>query len=509
MRVAAATSLRAAHPRVCGENISSRASIWSVCGSSPRVRGKPHGGERGDPRRGLIPACAGKTGSPRPACRHPRAHPRVCGENFICFAADVWAKGSSPRVRGKLEHVLRVTRHVGLIPACAGKAPGALWTRVLTPAHPRVCGENLPKGATSTSRDGSSPRVRGKLHLLRCRRVGEGLIPARAGKTRARPPRDAPCWAHPRVCGESPWRTMDTCSHAGSSPRVRGKLAEGGDEHVEGRLIPACAGKTSTRGAARRPCRAHPRVCGENTGEYAVTFPRPGSSPRVRGKRRIRRGLGRGVRLIPARAGKTSSRTRFPTAGRAHPRVCGENHGASSSEGVLQGSSPRVRGKPIRHRPPPARRRLIPACAGKTLGQHPCVALRPAHPRVCGENLTAENAVIPGEGSSPRVRGKRDHGLLRRGPPGLIPARAGKTSGGRAARRGGSAHPRACGENAVVVAYNKSEAGSSPRVRGKHLRGENVRLSNGSSPRVRGKPRFRVRNRLRPRLIPARAGKTP
>ena len=50
-----------------------------------------------------------------------------------------------------------------------------------------------------------------------------------------------------------------------------------------------------------------------------------------------------------------------------------------------------------------------------------------AHPRACGENLTALTAELAMFGSSPRVRGKRGLDLDVNGSDGLIPARAGKT----------------------------------------------------------------------------------
>ena len=50
----------------------------------------------------------------------------------------------------------------------------------------------------------------------------------------------------------------------------------------------------------------------------------------------------------------------------AHPRACGENKEATKTAFILPGSSPRVRGKPIRIRPAGAKHGLIPARAGKT-----------------------------------------------------------------------------------------------------------------------------------------------
>ena len=172
---------------------------------------------------------------------------------------------------------------------------------------------------------------------------------------------------------------------------------------------------------------AHPRVCGENPAAEIITAFGGGSSPRVRGKQTVRAAPFGVARLIPACAGKTTPRRKTPPALTAHPRVCGENNVRAREFSVVEGSSPRVRGKP-----PPLydcvlSMRLIPACAGKTRAEawHD-VAFR-AHPRVCGENALTKGLTSPAAGSSPRVRGKRLTGLLQVIQGGLIPACAGKT----------------------------------------------------------------------------------
>ena len=71
---------------------------------------------------------------------------------------------------------------------------------------------------------------------------------------------------------------------------------------------------------------------------------------------------------------------------------------------------------------------------------------------------------------------------------GLIPACAGKTSGGVMGVRPLRAHPRVCGENGIK-----------PKLHGQ---------CRGSSPRVRGKLMVEAREPLLPGLIPACAGKT-
>ena len=233
-----------AHPRVCGENWRRTSSPASTIGSSPRVRGKRAGsGWRGGPR-GLIPACAGKT-STRPSAEAYRgAHPRVCGENIAPTLDDITVAGSSPRVRGKPGWTRQLAALSGLIPACAGKTA---WWAVKTrrsPAHPRVCGENLPKALPIISAAGSSPRVRGKRVWKAEPEEELGLIPACAGKTNSWFGRGVHRRAHPRVCGENVSPAAPSRSGAGSSPRVRGKRDTVMVSFQLHGLIPACAGKT-------------------------------------------------------------------------------------------------------------------------------------------------------------------------------------------------------------------------------------------------------------------------
>ena len=197
--------------------------------------------------------------------------------------------------------------------------------RGLRSAHPRVCGENRsPRIDVSTVR-GSSPRVRGKPGLSFFNSGEYWLIPACAGKTFLPSPEDHQTWAHPRVCGENQLVLHAIILSCGSSPRVRGKrrLSEVRDG-ISG-LIPACAGKTIVAARKASARRAHPRVCGENLECLLATIECLGSSPRVRGKRCTPIPDGRSAGLIPACAGKTRRRCARARARWAHPRVCGEN----------------------------------------------------------------------------------------------------------------------------------------------------------------------------------------
>ena len=273
-------------------------------------------------------------------------HPRVCGEHLWCSREGIDSRGSSPRVRGTLEPD-RPADHVrGIIPACAGNTSAWLTTTRWFRDHPRVCGEHKPCPEGEDPKKGSSPRVRGTLVRAHPRRLVGGIIPACAGNTSASIRFCADRWDHPRVCGEHRRAGLRPRADGGSSPRVRGTLAA----------------LTARDDAAVD----HPRVCGEHRPHDGhVDWP-TGSSPRVRGTRRRRAGPRGRLGIIPACAGNTATTCPYTTACRDHPRVCGEHCQNPSHLPCGSGSSPRVRGTPVR----------MPSC----------VSFSVDHPRVCGEH---------------------------------------------------------------------------------------------------------------------------
>ena len=155
----------------------------SLQGSSPRGRGKPLILELMLEAVRLIPAWAGKTPATRSLHHWARAHPRVGGENVRVASTHIHAFGSSPRGRGK-PHARRSPRdRRRLIPAWAGKTPKLAQKPFLTPAHPRVGGENRVGPGVGRGNHGSSPRGRGKRRHRQTVNAADGLIPAWAGKT--------------------------------------------------------------------------------------------------------------------------------------------------------------------------------------------------------------------------------------------------------------------------------------------------------------------------------------
>ena len=173
-------------------------------------------------------------------------------------------KGSSPLTRGKLSTFILAVWDNGLIPAHAGKTPGAGSRMRACRAHPRSRGENSELRACLRRVRGSSPLTRGKRNGRDGGSRRTGLIPAHAGKTFVPVPSIVGSEAHPRSRGENVGGDPQELPDLGSSPLTRGK-----QEHVRGfhavpGLIPAHAGKTRVCPRRRRPCRAHPRSRGEN-----------------------------------------------------------------------------------------------------------------------------------------------------------------------------------------------------------------------------------------------------
>ena len=235
---------RTAHPRSRGENLNQSTTEPTASGSSPLTRGK-HGCGRGwRVRRRLIPAHAGKTfRSSFSVCRGA-AHPRSRGENRVIGSPLAILHGSSPLTRGKLKRVGVTLARDRLIPAHAGKTASWRWPSLPVKAHPRSRGENTTSRGSRPRRSGSSPLTRGKRPLRNVKSLQGRLIPAHAGKTLPIQRRSNPPGAHPRSRGENSGAASKAWVAGGSSPLTRGKLATVLDNQLWIGLIPAHAGKT-------------------------------------------------------------------------------------------------------------------------------------------------------------------------------------------------------------------------------------------------------------------------
>ena len=153
-----------------------------------------------------------------------------------------------------------------------------------------------------------------------------------------------------------------------------------------------------------------------------------GSPPHARGRRDLlcRSHHGRGI--TPACAGKTRPTPRTSHTGWDHPRMRGEDAKQMSPVKRACGSPPHARGRPRHRRHLLRKRRITPACAGKTLVVVDVAAARDHHPRMRGEDSVNSQVVRVREGSPPHARGRLTHCRTSRRIGRITPACAGKTS---------------------------------------------------------------------------------
>ena len=175
---------------------------------------------------------------------------------------------------------------------------------------------------------GSSPLARGLRVVLELVVDGIGIIPARAGFTQYITSFLGLYSDHPRSRGVYPASPQGRAERAGSSPLARGLHGIDRSQSPTLRIIPARAGFTVTLAPQGPWAPDHPR----SRGVYVSAFPPAtafrGSSPLARGLRRVPPGLLDESRIIPARAGFTTTTTRVTR--RDHPR----SRGVYSSTGA-------------------------------------------------------------------------------------------------------------------------------------------------------------------------------
>ena len=211
--------------------------------------------------------------------------------------------------------------------------------------HPREYGENRVIGDKKTSKDGSSPRIRGESgRLYRTTPV----------------PMD-----HPREYGENLHWTLKDFLGEGSSPRIRGEFDDEALENQGVRIIPANTGRMCMSFMSPHAPPDHPREYGENAGFRSDTIPLKGSSPRIRGEFIVSYRVRFAGGIIPANTGRILAKKKTPSLTWDHPREYGENLTNSPLMTSPRGSSPRIRGECVGTRLTAGERGIIPANTGR------------------------------------------------------------------------------------------------------------------------------------------------
>ena len=458
------------HPRACGENASESTSTGKFRGSPPRMRGKPALRHFALKSHRITPAHAGKTDAHVLDTERPADHPRACGENAFLVSLLYSSHGSPPRMRGKPPRPDSLRGAHRITPAHAGKTFSIIFATCFNADHPRACGENVNVLAHLAPKLGSPPRMRGKLCRLRSLPRNPRITPAHAGKTFRSPSRAHAATDHPRACGENLDACLLGCREAGSPPRMRGKRADSAKIGALERITPAHAGKTPSAIFTYSFFPDHPRACGENISQRQTVLKVNGSPPRMRGKP-----IGLFIqsyqsRITPAHAGKTRCARNLHCRRSDHPRACGENIQGIETGAQKLGSPPRMRGKLRTITTCGHYGRITPAHAGKTKRMPKSFYFPTDHPRACGENYKIGEQLEKVGGSPPRMRGKLSRSSVDTLPLRITPAHAGKTRLCRIPALPSADHPRACGENKAIRERKSFMRGSPPRMRGKQKR---------------------------------------
>ena len=202
------------------------------------------------------------------------------------------------------------------------------------------------------------------------------IIPAYAGSTAAFPRRAMQSSDHPRIRGEHTPSPRRAARRTGSSPHTRGAHQERLRRHQRRRIIPAYAGSTSGIPKAACSNADHPRIRGEHPWSAPSSRALSGSSPHTRGAPSSRMNSSKISGIIPAYAGSTRCRCRFPASRRDHPRIRGEHSLRIVATPRRRGSSPHTRGAPSATRTNSRNSRIIPAYAGSTVSPGSIVAGR-------------------------------------------------------------------------------------------------------------------------------------
>ena len=456
------------HPRSRGVYPVSPSSRAGAEGSSPLARGLRGGVHRPGDRRRIIPARAGFTPPSGPRRTRPRDHPRSRGVYRSASGSPRTSWGSSPLARGLPRLHPGIGGDARIIPARAGFTRSRARAPICPQDHPRSRGVYVIVQWFREQDAGSSPLARGLPRPARPASCMTGIIPARAGFTRARRLAGHGREDHPRSRGVYPTGRIRRPRMSGSSPLARGLPSTTTAAHASRRIIPARAGFTLDDDGSACIEADHPRSRGVYTGSPPTSTATGGSSPLARG---LPPGGSRHHatrRIIPARAGFTTAPgCRSPRAW-DHPRSRGVYPARPGCQSPGGGSSPLARGLRREHRRPSKETRIIPARAGFTTRR------RPRSPRRGG--------------SSPLARGLLQPVLSAVWTGRIIPARAGFTAAGPLRSMDREDHPRSRG-----VYSSDREAGTLPR---------------GSSPLARGLLIATLGEAIDVRIIPARAGFT-
>ena len=208
----------------------------------------------------------------------------MCGAVYPHWLIRRNQEGSSPRVRSRLHAPLEALVRPRITSACAEQTPTARTCSSITTDHLRVCGADLTWVWATSRRDGSPPRVRSRPTGYTPVFDNNGITSACAEQTGRDGTRKSRGTDHLRVCGADHCRSKLPSSPGGSPPRVRSRHQRPRRPRRRRRITSACAEQTPRRAPQRRPHEDHLRVCGADLIVLTVLIGWIGSPPRVRSR---------------------------------------------------------------------------------------------------------------------------------------------------------------------------------------------------------------------------------
>ena len=233
-------------------------------------------------------------------------------------------KGLSPHARGNHSPVEAVEVSQGSIPACAGK-PSTICTLVHPcKVYPRMRGETPGQTFPLPSSSGLSPHARGNQVLSLGATVYIGSIPKCAGKPINRRFQFSEAKVYPRMRGETLLVLEDLADVTGLSPHARGNPFDVPVVHLGEGSIPACAGKPGLAESLHGGFGVYPRMRGETSGTGTIEWVTWGLSPHARGNPPRPVSVVVGTGSIPACAGKPTIIDIHTSGFKVYPRMRGE-----------------------------------------------------------------------------------------------------------------------------------------------------------------------------------------
>ena len=149
----------------------------------------------------------------------------------------------------------------------------------------------------------------------------------------------------PRLRGEKLFIPVSIRPSIGSPPLARGKVLLLSCDSVRNGITPACAGKRGFGGGCCFSFRDHPRLRGEKLGQWCSKRDYWGSPPLARGKDNAFKANAGTEGITPACAGKSTQAAVNLLVGEDHPRLRGEKVTLDTKRILLCGITPACAGK--------------------------------------------------------------------------------------------------------------------------------------------------------------------